>query len=122
MKGMRKSKGGRPRQLHNKTRTVAVRLTEREYEALAQSAAGRPVSTTLRTLAFAAQKHQRPNNNVANQERWQELGSLSESLSVLIRTITKHNDPRWALTLAILNRVLTALEETRIDLIKQAAP
>ena len=120
MRGMRKSKGGRPKQLHNKTRTVAVRLTEREYEALLQSAAGRPVSTTLRTLAFAAQKRQRPNNNVANLERWQELGSLCESLAVLIRKIAKQNDPRWAPTLTTLNRVLTALEEARIDLIKQA--
>ena len=119
---MSKSKGGRPKQLHNKTRTVAVRLTEGEYEALVQSAAGRPVSTTLRTLAFSVQERQRPNNNVANQKRWQELGSLCESLSVLIRRIAKQNDPRWAPTLATLNRVLTALEEARIDLLKQAAP
>ena len=122
MRGMRKSKGGRPKQVHNKTRTVAVRLTEREYEALAQSAAGRPVSTTLRTLAFTAQERQRPNNNASNLERWKELGSLCESLSVFIRKIANQNDPRWVPTLDTLSRVLTALEEARIDLLRQAAP
>ena len=119
---MSKSKGGRPKQVHHKTRTVAVRLTEGEYEALVQRAAGRPVSTTLRALAFAAEKRQRPNNNIANQERWRELGRLSESLSELIRKIANQNDPRWAPTLDTLSRVLTALEEARIDLLRQAAP
>ena len=118
---MSKSKGGRPRQLQNKTRTVAVRLTEREYETLVYRSAGRPISSTLRTLAFATQKRQRPNVDAANLERWRELGTLSERLSAIIRIIAKQNDHHWAPTLATFERILTALEEARIDLLKEVA-
>ena len=119
---MSKSKGGRPRQLQNKTRTVAVRLTEREYETLVHRSAGRPISSTLRTLAFSNQKRQCPNVDAANLERWRELGTLSEMLSVIIRKIAKQNSPRSAQILATFNRILAALEEARIDLLKEAAP
>ncbi|NVK06898.1 MAG: hypothetical protein HWD81_05080 [Marivivens sp.] len=118
---MKKSKGGRPKQTHNKTQTVAVRLTEREYEALSRRAAGRPVSSTLRALAFAAQKRQGSIDIKAKLERWQALGASSESLARIIRKLEKQNNAGSTPILDVLNRVLNALEEYRIVILEEVA-